>query len=198
MKKRLFLLLACSICLGCRTHGGAQRSAPEISLSPDVPAPTVQPAPEARGFSWKKALQFAGFQQSAEEDSATTPQRLTQLTNFARTVATKSSALDERDSPEVTRQKANELLDALRPWESLLHAGRTFGAINDTTAQHLNGFVKQLRIETSNLIQFNPNPQTIGIVKKMGNAFQATCEKTAVIAESGFGLSEALSGASRG
>ena len=100
-------------------------------------------------------------------------------------------------SSKVTRQKANELLDALRPWESFLHAGRAVGALNYATAQHLDGFVKQSRIETSNFIQSTPNPQTIGIVKKMGSVFQATLEKTAAIIESGFGLTEALSGTSR-
>ena len=64
MKKCKFLLLACVICLGCKSRGGVQSSGPETGPGADVPAPTLQAESEKKGFSWKKTLQMVGLNKS--------------------------------------------------------------------------------------------------------------------------------------
>lgn len=237
MKKCQFLLLACVICLGCKSRGGVQSSGPEAGPGAEVPAPelqaesekkgfswkktlqmvglnksdsdqepeqevevaTAQNEPEKEGFSWKKTLQLVGFQKSDDEQStsASPSQRVAELEQFANNVAEKSSVLNTNDPPEVTRSKAQELLEALRPWESVLAAGRKVGVLNDSTAQHLDAFVKQIRIQTGKLVQFTPNPQTIDVVKHLGAGFKTTVEKTAGLVTRGSGLLQAFRGTSR-
>ena len=197
MKKGLFLLLAFVICLGCKSRGDVKQAGPEAGTNPEVPAATAQAEPDQSGFSWKKAMQLVGFQQSTEEEAASAPQRMGELKDFAQTVAVKADALNPADSPEVTRSKAQELLEALRPWESVLAAGRSVGVLNDVTAQHLDSFVKQLRIETSKLIQFTPNLQTIGVVKNLGSGFRSIVDKSVAVVGRGSSLLQAFRGTSR-
>lgn len=185
MQQQTVLIVACMLCLGCQSAGrrqqvAAQPAATEITAQEAGGQQAPSENPE-RGFSLRRVLQFAGLQQPQEEPRSVVPPEIVQLSDVVNATAARASQLNINDPPEVTRQKAQGILDSLRPWGSLLAAGQSLGLVNADTARVLNGFVGQLKVETQKLVQSGANPQTIAAVQQLAGNLKSTFGSVAAI-----------------
>lgn len=189
---RFALLTSLMLLAGCQSTDKADQIAATPPSHPQAPAANQadsQPANQpGGGFSFGNVMRMAGFQQggqgtggqgAAGQAAAGTaggwlPPEVMNLSNVVNTIAARSAELSINDPPEVTRQKAIGILDSLRPWDSMMAAGRSVGLINDQTAQQLNSFVGPLRAELQKLIDKPPSVQTIGAVQYLARGLQTS------------------------
>jgi len=201
MKRRTVLILACVIGLGCQSAGQRQQAASQPTTTQITSQETASPDATAnsptKGFSLQRVLQFAGLQRSDEEPASLVPQEIVQLSSVVNTVAARASVLSINDSPEVTRQKAQGVLDSLRPWESVLTAGRSMGLINEDTARILNGFAGQLRTHAQKLVQHGANAETIASVQQLAGNLKSTFNSVSAIFAEGTAAYRSLAGSSQ-
>lgn len=180
MKRQSILIVACAFFLGCQMPGMPGRRDQAATPGPDAGSLSAHDgqnpsAPtEGRGFSFKRMLQFAGFNRDADQEVSVMPQELGKLQDLISTVVAKAGELRAEDPAEVTQQKAQAILEALRPWDSLLEAGRSLGIVNENNSQILNGLVLQLKSQTQKLIQHGANPETIAAVQHLARNVKST------------------------
>ena len=198
MKRQTVLVLACVIGLGCQTARQRQESASQPSATAISSQETTNPAESddspASGFSLQRVLQFAGFQKSDEKRPSLVPQEIVQLGEVVNATASRASELSINDPPDVTRKKAQGVLDSLRPWESVLAAGRSLGLVNDNTARILNAFAGQLRTHAQTLIQHGANADTISAMQQLAGNLQSTFNSVYAIYTEGTAAYQALAG----
>jgi len=179
MKRITFLLLACVVCLGCRSRGGVQRQAqapgaqaPDTSV--EVAGNSLQAEPEEEVPVWKRAFRLVGFQSPAP---ATPEQQWSELEDLTQEISERSNALDPSDSHRVTRRKAQRLFSALGRWQSAKKALQSNGVHDDATATQLDGLVKHLRSETRKLVRSKPNPKSIASIKRWSTALHSNVDE---------------------
>jgi len=127
-----------------------------------------------QGFSLGRFLQLVGWRQASDAESSLIPKEVLQLGQVVNSAVAQASQLNINDPPEVTRQKAQAILESLKPWDSTLAAGRSVGLVNDETAGLLNSYVGQLKAEVQKLVQYMPTPETIVAVQQLAANLQAT------------------------
>ena len=200
MKRHTALVLACAIGLGCQSAGQRERAASQPTgteiTSQDTETTGDEDAPP-RGFSLQRVLQFAGFKKSDEKPATLVPQEIIQLSEIVNSTAARASELSINDPPEVTRQKAQSVLDSLSPWDGVLAAGRSMGLVNDNTARILNAFAGQLKGHAQTLIQHGANAETISAMQQLAGNLQSTFNSVAAIYTEGTAAFQALAGESR-
>jgi hypothetical protein len=202
MKRGLLLTLAVVCFVGCKFPGTQPK--PLISqTSPQTPtaqvAETHAPQNENQdaGFSFSRLFQMAGFQKSETPAPSLVPQDVVNLGNVINTVTAKSMELSVSDPPEVTRQKAQEILDSLQTWDSTLAASTSTGLVNGEMAQTLNTWVGQLRGEAQKLVQYVPNPQTIAAIQQLAGSLHSTFGDLSSMLNQGSAFSQAFLGVNR-
>lgn len=178
MKRNTFLLLACVVCLGCRSRGGVQQhaqapGAQAPGASVEVAGNSVQAEPEEEVPVWKRALRLVGFESPAP---VTPEQQWSELEDLAQEISERSSALDPSDSHRVTRRKAQRLFSVLGRWESAKKALQSNGLHDDATATQLDGMVKHLRSESRKLVRSKPTPKSIASIRKWGTALHSNID----------------------
>ena len=199
MRRELALLLSVACCFGCTTPG-AKPPALASQPAPATPAnaAAADPASEGSGFSLTRMLEFAGFQRTEKPQPSLIPQEVVDLSNVINTVSAKSAELNMNDPPEVTRQKAQAILEALAPWDSTLAAGHSAGFLNTETAQMLNNWASQLRVEAQKLVHYVPTPETIGAIQHLAGSLNATVGNISKMLGQGQTISQAFLGGNRG
>lgn len=203
MRRDLLLTLALVCCVGCSTSGNrwnpfvaqSNSSTPTTQVAQN---PAQQAASENEGFSFTKMLQFAGFQKSETPAPSLVPKEVVELGNLISVVTAKSAELNANDPPEVTRQKAQGILESLQGWDSTLAASHSTGLITNEMAQTLNAWVGQLRNEAQKLVQYVPNPETIRAIQQLAGSLNSTFGNISTILNQGSAASQAFLGSNRG
>ena len=203
MKRCSLLTLAIVCFVGCTMPGS--RTNPLISQSsPQAPPAQVavtQTTPnegQNAGFSFSRMLQMAGFQKPDAPAPSLVPQELVDLGNVITAVSAKSAELNVNDPPEVTRQKAQGILETLQGWDGTLAASTSTGLVNSQLAQTLNTWVGQLRGEAQKLVQYMPNPETIAAIQQLAGSLTSTFGNLSSMLNQGNAVSQALLGANHG
>ncbi len=202
MRQNVFMLLTVVCLAGCANSD--KRANPFISQT-TPPTPTAQtPERETRlaeapdeGFSFAKMFQMAGFQKPATPAPSLVPQEVVVLGNVINTVTAKSAELNVNDPPEVTREKAQAILDSLQGWDSTLAASNSTGFVNNEMAQTLNAWVSQLRAQAQQLVQYMPNPETIAAIQQLAGSLNSTFGTINAAVNQGNAVSQAFLGANR-
>lgn len=168
------VMLSCG-CQGSRryTLDQSQTAESETSLA------GAEPAKKKSAFSLGNIWRVVSFQGESDDSSQPlVPKEVVQLGSVIKTIANRAGQLSVDDPPEVTRKKAMGILESLKPWDSLISAGRSVGAINKRTADVLNALMDQLRAKARELVEFVPKPETIRAVKylagQLGLAYSNT------------------------
>jgi len=202
MKRGLLLTLTLICFAGCAASGN--RWDPFISQSsPETPAAQVaenQTTPnesQDSGFSFSKMFQMAGFQKPATPAPTLVPQEVVNLGNVISAVTAKSAELNVNDPPEVTRQKAQAILESLQVWDSTLAASHSTGLITNEMAQTMNGWVGQIRGEAQKLVQYVPNPNTIAAIQQLAGSLNSTFGNISSMLNQGSAVSQAFLGTNR-
>lgn len=203
MKRSFLLTLTLGCFVGCTLPGTHPK--PLVSqTSPQTPAAQVaqtQATPnesQNAGFSFSRMFQMAGFQKPETPAPSLVPQEVVDLGNVINTVTAKSAELNVSDPPEVTRQKAQAILESLQGWDSTLAASTSTGLVNSQLAQTLNTWVGQLRGEAQKLVQYVPNPQTIAAIQQLSGSLNSTFANISSMLNQGSAVSQAFLGANRG
>lgn len=216
MKKAFTLVVSCLVCLGCQSGGETQPGSPYSSAAPAPANNAVTTAATATGTAGpastgaassgggistaastiSKIWKAVAFQSTPSPEPAPISPEMTRFNQFVGAVSTQTSQLNINDPPEVTRQKAGQILTTLRDWDSVLAAGRKMGVINDATASLLTNSVERLTAKTQELVTFAPNPATIDAVKQLGGSLGAAYSSVQGILAQGSTVSQALLGGS--
>ncbi len=179
MRRDLLLTLTLICFVGCTASGN--RWNPFVAHSdPQIPAAQVAQNPptptqsQETGFSFSRMFQMAGFQTPETPAPSLLPQEIVNLGEVINTVTAKSAELNVNDPPEVTRQKAQAILESLQGWDSTLAASHSTGLVTSEMAQTLNSWVGQIRGEAQKLVQYVPNPQTIAAIQQLAGSLNST------------------------
>ena len=171
MTQRLIAILVCIVCLSCQSIG-QQPSKPETIVLSNGTA-SIPPVKESNRFSFGRFFRWAGFQYPANTGTSTQPSwipaEVVRLGDTIDTITAKASELSVNDPPEVTRQKAQAILEATEPWETLLAAGQATGWLTDPMVDTLNQFVTPIKTEAQKIVQLGSNPQTIDALQQLGS-----------------------------
>jgi hypothetical protein len=204
MKKSLTLAVVTACVVGCQSSGTRTAAISPSSSPTNTIANAEPPKSESSGFGLGSALQIIGFQKPSEVTplpSEVTPPlvrpEIVQLGSLVNTVFTKAQGLSVNDPPEVTRQKAWEILQALGSWDSLLNTVRGTGLVNDQIAMQLNSFVQLLRNETQKLMQYAPTSDQIGAIQQLAGALKSTVGGIGQLVASGAPTVNAILGGSQ-
>ena len=176
MKTRNSWFLTGVLCaaLGCQSSGSGHPAVETVTSAPAV-APEPQVAEETSdGFSIGRALRWVAFWQPEEDEAGPVPQEIANLSGVVDSIVARASELSVHDPPEVTRQKAQAILHATRPWDSLLAAGRSVGLINDQMAHQLNQWVLPIKAKATQLAQHGTHPETIGAVQQLAHGLNSS------------------------
>ena len=176
MTKQLTCIIICTFCLGCKILSQQKTTTQPLATTPDVDVATTKD--ESPFLSFRRAFRWTGFRSTPDEAPNLVPPEIARLNNVIHTIVARTSELNMNDPPETTRQKAQSILDATQPWESLLSAGQSIGFLNDQTIQHLNQFVFPIRTEAHKLVQYGANPQTIAVLQQLNGGLKATFDST--------------------
>ena len=117
-------------------------------------------------------FQMVGLQKPAEPAPSLLPPEVANLGNVINTVTAKSAELNVNDPPEVTRQKAQAILDSLQGWDSTLAASNSTGLVSNEMAQTLNTWVSQIRGQAQQLVQYMPRPETIAAIQQLAGSLR--------------------------
>ncbi len=203
MRRDVLLTLTLVCFVGCTASGN--RWDPFVSQSePQTPAaqiaqnPTTPDASEDKGFSFTRMFQLAGFQKPETPAPSLLPQEVVNLGEVINTVTAKSAELSVNDPPEVTRHKAQAILESLQVWDSTLAASHSTGLVTNEMAQTLNTWVGQIRGEAQKLVQFAPNPATIAAIQQLAGSLNATYGNIHSMLNQGSAVSQAVRGSNRG
>lgn len=203
MRREFLLILSLACLAGC----AAQR---ELFSTADSPPTTsqiaaAQPAPaeaQSEGFSFSKVFQMVGFQKPEAETlpaaPSLVPPQVTNLGNMINVVTERSAQLNVNDPPEVTRQKAQAILESLQTWDNTLAAGYSTGLVNNEMARTLDNWVAQIRGAAQNLVQYGANPQTIASIQQLSANLRSTFGNISTMLNQGGAISQAFLGGNRG
>jgi hypothetical protein len=142
-------------------------------------------------------FQMAGFQKPAAPAPTVVPQEVVNLGNVISAVTAKSAELNVNDPPEVTRQKAQAILESLQPWDSTLAASHSTGLVTNQMAETMNGWVGQIRGEAQKLVQYVPNPETIASIQQLAGSLNSTFGNISSMLNQGSAVSQAFLGTNR-
>lgn len=200
MRSALLLSLSLICGVGCSTPGNPAQSW-FSRAAPQTPAAQVAenqaPAEESpnSGFSFSRMMQLVGFQSPEASAPGVVPQAVVDLGGVINTVTAKSAELNVNDPPEVTRQKAQAILESLQGWDSTLAASNSTGLINNEMAHTLNTWVGQIRGEAQKLVQYAPSPETIGVIQHLARTLSSTFGNVTSMLNQGNAVSQAIRGA---
>jgi len=176
MTKSWLLLTLTAVCfIGCKLPGVGP-----TALTSQTPAAQASATPkpaegnQQSGFSFFSLLQMAGFQKPEPPAPSLAPQSVGDLGKMISAVSETSKQLSVNDPPEVTRQKAQAILQSLQGWDKTLSATTSTGLVSNEMAQTLNTWVSQLREKSQLLAQYAPDPQTIAAVQQLAGALHST------------------------
>lgn len=195
------LMLVCFV--GCAAPG-SRPDALTSQTPPQTPATQVagastNPGESANeGFSFSKMFQMVGFPKPEAPAPSLVPQEVANLGNIINTVTARSAELNVNDPPEVTRQKAQAILDSLQGWDNTLAASNSTGFVNNEMAQTLNGWVGHIRVQAQQLVQYLPNPETIAAIQQLAGSLNSTFGTVGAMVNQGNTVSQAFLGANRG
>lgn len=172
MSQKLAVALLVAITVGCKS--GVQF--PSFAAKPAAPTPplaaaeaTPPPAADDSGLSIRNLMDLASFMRPAGNDSGLVPPQILQLTATANTVVSQASQLNVNDPPQVTAQKAQAILETLRPWDTLMATAKSMRLIDDETAAPLQAIVDQIKVHSNALIQLGSHPETITAVQHLAS-----------------------------
>lgn len=156
------------------------------SLAANSPAPPAKTAPEAEPakFSLGRVFRTVAFWQRADEEK-TVPQEVVDLGDTVDNIAARASELNINDPPEVTRQKAQAILDSTQSWERLIAACKSVGFINDATTNRFNQFITPIRSEALKLVQTGANPQTIAALQHLAGGLKTSFDSVSTMLTQG-------------
>ena len=207
MRRDLLLMLTLVCFAGCNIPG-TRPNALTSQTTPQAPTAQVAGAPatgaaangeaSSEGFSFSKMFQMVGFQKPDTPTTSLVPQEVTNLSNVINNVTAKSAELNVNDPPEVTRQKAQAILDSLQAWDSTLAASNSTGFVNNEMAETLNGWVGQIRERAQHLVQYMPNPETIAAIQQLAGSLNTTFGTVSSMLNQGNAVSQAFLGANPG
>ena len=189
MPKSLTLLLLLAVVAGCKSQSQ--------SVTSHLPGPVESIAasePETK-FSLRRAMQLVGFG-SGDENSSLVPSEIMQLTTTVNTIVAQASKLDASDPAQITAQKAQAIMEALGPWDSVMGAARSLGVLNEATLRPLQILVEQLRIQTVNLIQAESQPETIAAIQHLAGQLKTSFAGVSALFSEGSAAYGALMGGS--
>lgn len=207
MRRTLLLTLTLVCFAGCtagsRTNPFVSQTTPQPpatqfaeTQTAGTPAATEETPTE--GFSFSKMFQMVGFQKPETPAPSLVPQEVVNLGNVINDVTAQSAALNVNDPPEVTRQKAQAILESLQTWDSTLAASNSTGLVNNEMAQTLNGWVGEIRARAEQLVQYMPNPETITAIQQLAGSLSSTFGTVNAMLNQGNAVSQAFMGANRG
>ncbi len=203
MRRDLLLTLTLVCFVGCASPGKSwnpfvAQNAPQTPATQVAANPTTPDASQDEGFSFTRMMQLAGFQKSETPAPSLVPQEVVNLGNVINTVTAQSAELNVNDPPEVTRQKAQAILESLQAWDSTLAASHSTGLVTSEVAQTLNGWVGQLRGEAQKLVEYVPSPETIVAIQQLAASLNSTFGTVSSMLNQGNAVSQAFLGANRG
>ena len=203
MKRGSLLTLAMVCFVGCTMPGTRPKpvisqTSPQTSTVQVAEAQTTPNGSQNAGFSFSRMFQMVGFQKPETPAPSFVPQEVVNLGNVIAAVTAKSAELNVNDPPEVTRKKAQAILESLQGWDSTLAASTSTGLVNSQMAQTLNTWIVQLRGEAQKLVQYMPNPQTIAAIQQLAGSLTSTFGNLSSILNQGSAVSQAFLGANRG
>ncbi|MEO8494502.1 MAG: hypothetical protein ABI614_05505 [Planctomycetota bacterium] len=203
MRRDLLLTLTLVCFAGC---AGAENRWDPFTSQTTPPTPPAQlaanqgapAASQETGFSFSRMFQTVGFQKPETPAPSLLPKEVVDLGTVINNVTAKSAELNVNDPPEVTRQKAQAILDSLQGWDNTLAASHSTGWINNEMAQRMNTWVGQIRGEAQKLVQYVPNPATIAAVQQLAGSLGSAFGRINAMLNQGSAASQAVSGANRG
>ncbi len=179
MSKKLMVTISLALCLGCKSGGsGLPLMSPAPAASePLTAAPSQQD--QAPAFSFRRAMQLVGLSglgsgTAPAQNTGLLPPEFVQLSATVNSIVTRAAELNARDPAHVTVQKAQAIMESLRPWDAAMTAAKSVGLVNDTTAQPLEMLVAQLRANTQQLLQFGSQPEIIAAIQQLAGQLKSS------------------------
>lgn len=200
MRKSLAWILLLAVAAGCKSQGQ--------SVASHLPGPgesiaATEPASESK-FSFRRAMQLVGFGNTPSQDTtpaslmanSLVPNELVRLSATVNDIVARASQLDVNDPAHITAQKAQAIMEALDPWDSVMAAARSLGMVNEATLRPLQILVEQLRIQTVNLLQVGSRPETVAAIQHLAGQLKSSfAGVSALMAEGGAAYNALMGGA---
>ena len=173
--KQLVTMMTCAffLSLGCQNLAKNQKNPDPLAAASVLQPENTEKMPTK--FSLGQVFRSVAFwQRRVENKTEMLSTEMIELGDAVDMIVAKTSDLNITDPPEMTRQKAQEILNATQSWDSLVAGGRSVGLINETNVSQWNQFITAIRTECNKIVQHGPNPQTIVALQQLATGLSTS------------------------
>ena len=173
--KQLVTMMTCTFFLsfGCQNLAKNQENPDPLATASVLPSDNTEKMPTK--ISLGQVFRSVAFwQRKVEDKTERLATEMIELGDAVDTIVAKTSDLNVTDPPEMTRQKAQEILNATQTWDSLVVGGRSVGLINETTVSQWNQFITAIRTESNKIVQHGPSPQAIVALQQLAGGLSTS------------------------